>query len=111
MFWTKRPKFPLALRIPVYALTNKWEGDPAEGLSRAVLRRFASAYDPEVFEQIIAALRWSQANPSFDFTSLLPGIRYSNETILAYLRKLLEQLESLEVGAVSSDRPPTEPMT
>jgi hypothetical protein len=51
-------------------------------------------YDEAEIRGIKEALEWARPNADFDFKSILPDIRYSNDEIYRYLMKALDRMNT-----------------
>ncbi|MCP3922106.1 MAG: hypothetical protein GY714_05915 [Desulfobacterales bacterium] len=80
------------LRIPLYKLIYIEDLKSFNGLSNSELLEFEREYSSEERKKIIESLRWGANNNGFDFTSLLEGLSYSNESIYDYICILYNQL-------------------
>ena len=83
-----------SLRIPLYALyyLDDWEGMTA--LAAGTATRLVEDYSSTVFLRIVNALEWAIRNPDFQFASLLPNLKYSNEQIHTFFVEVLKQAKS-----------------
>jgi hypothetical protein len=84
--------FPISLRIPLYKLFYIDDIEEFEGLSDPELIQLNSAYALDEIEEIRNALKWGTNNPNYDFKSILPGIKFNNQSIYKYICIISEQL-------------------
>ena len=80
------------LQIPLYKLlyvqdvTNR-------PLSTRELEQFSKDYEPCEIKKIVEALKWASARPKFPYSSLVSGIKFSDEECHQYLVNVLSQIE------------------
>ncbi|MFZ6643248.1 hypothetical protein ACO0LL_26240 [Undibacterium sp. TC4M20W] len=85
------------LRIPIYNLYYIDDVADFAGLSVEDSRSLQEVYDEEELKGIFEALAWAIKNPEYDFLSLLPNLRHSNEDIYLYLCKIERSLTAAGV--------------
>lgn len=80
------------LEIPLYKLhyLDRIEQQP---LSDTELSRLYQDYDNDEVAAIIHSLEWAAQNPSYPFSSLVPGIQFTQQEICEYIVSLLRQLK------------------
>jgi hypothetical protein len=81
------------LRIPLYKLIYIENIDGFSGLKDSEIKQFYIDYTSDEVENIMNALAWGVENHDFDFRSLLPDLRHSNDTIYRYIVKLQKQIQ------------------
>ena len=89
MTLNKKQKY---LRIPLYKLYYIDDINQFNGLSVSELNQLEHDYTEQELEDITNALIWAKENPEFDFSSLLPGLRHSNNDIKEYINIIFEQI-------------------
>jgi hypothetical protein len=82
------------LRIPLTLILRVDDIEGFEGLNELQLKALQLDYSADEIANIVAALRFAEANPQFDFASLLPGVRRSNAQIYGFLVKILRSIEA-----------------
>ncbi|HET9646591.1 MAG TPA: hypothetical protein VFP68_25240 [Burkholderiaceae bacterium] len=82
------------LRIPLTLIFRVDDIEGFQGLNEQQLEALQLDYDPDEIANIVAALRFAEANPQFDFASLLPGVTKSNAQIHRFLVKILRSIEA-----------------
>lgn len=75
------------LRIPLYRLYGI-RNVRTEKLFNDSWEKFEATYSLEERTNIINVIDWAVHNPGYDFSSLLPDLKHSNEDILFYLNQL-----------------------
>jgi len=83
------------LKIPLNKLYFIDDVETFSGLSIQDLDSLRTEYDESELNEIIESIKWARQNPDFDFLSLLPNLKHSNEDIYKYLCKLEFSLSRL----------------
>ncbi len=83
------------LRIPLYKLNYIDNVNDFSGLTVQDLESLKSEYDKSELKSIVESVNWATKNPDYDFLSLLPDLRHTNEEIYNYLCRLENSLNSL----------------
>jgi hypothetical protein len=83
------------LQIPLYKLYYVEDCTQPVVIEPQIGQLIRKDYDQPTIDNIIDSLVWATRNPDYDYRSLLPNIRHSNEQILQYFQNLLSQLLSL----------------
>ena len=83
------------LKIPLNKLYFIDDVETFSGLSIQDLDSLRTEYDESELNEIIESIKWARQNPDFDFLSLLPKLKHSNEDIYKYLCKLEFSLSRL----------------
>lgn len=81
------------LRIPLYKLNYIENIDAFSGLNDSEIKQIYIDYTSEEVESIMNALEWGVENHDFDFRSLLPDLKHSNDSIYRYIVKLQKQIQ------------------
>ena len=87
------PNHARFLRIPLYKLIYVENIQDFSGLKESEIKQFYIDYTSEEVENIMNALEWGIENQDFDFRSLLPDLRHSNESIYRYIVKIQKQIQ------------------
>lgn len=81
------------LTIPLYWTFHLLEDiNQFSGFSSNQLQELRDGYSEEDLSDMVEALAWAKAHPDTDFSSMLPGLLYSNEALYRYLTILHQQL-------------------
>jgi len=83
------------LKIPIANLYDLDDLNDFKGFKKSGLEYFIGGYEKSEIDGIIEALKWAVENPNYDFLSLLPGLKHTNEEIYEYLCKLEGSLNGL----------------
>jgi len=84
------------LRIPLYSATSLEHLESFERLAPSDLELLRTACSPDELRGLVAALRFAQANPQFDFRPFArPELAASNAQIHAFLCKVLKAMPAL----------------
>jgi len=83
------------LKTPIYKLNYIDNVSDFSGLTMQNLESLKSEYDELELKGIIESVNWAVKNPDYDFLSLLPGLKHTNEEIYEYLCKLEGSLNGL----------------
>lgn len=83
------------LRIPLHKLYYIDNVDTFTGLTEKDISSLKNEYTVEELSLIIRSVHWAIQNEDYDFSSLLPNLKYSNEDIYKYLSKLEQSLTKL----------------
>lgn len=81
------------LRIPLYKLYYIDTLDDYSGLTDSEIQVFCSEYSESVANNILRALEWGVNNPNYNFSSLLPNLKFSNKDIYRYICILDKQFQ------------------
>ena len=85
---------PPYLRLFLYSLVGCRGPGFLERVAFRNLDEITEIHGTEHVVPIVQSLEWAVANPQFNFRKMLPGISYSNEELLAYLKMNLEKLQA-----------------
>jgi hypothetical protein len=83
------------LRIPLYKLyyiDNVYD----YVIDDQFIKAYSKAYSEQERGSILEALEWASVNADYDFKSLLPDIKFTNEEIYFYLTYLLRFIQEAE---------------
>ncbi|MEJ2455889.1 MAG: hypothetical protein P8103_17280 [Candidatus Thiodiazotropha sp.] len=83
------------LRIPLHKLYHIDDVSAFSGLADEEIESLRGEYTELELNEIIHSVKWAIENKDYDFSSLLPNLRQSNEEIYKYLYKLGRSLEDL----------------
>lgn len=83
------------LRIPLHKLFYIDDVDEFSGLSENEIKSLRREYSESELQEIVSSVKWAVENRTYDFTSLLPNLRQSNDEIYRYLCKLNNSLENI----------------
>lgn len=78
----------LFLMIPLYKLFYIDNINDYSGFSEDDLEYLKIEYDESVLIGIVGSVRWATQNSDYDFLSLLPDLKQSNDEIFKYLCEL-----------------------
>lgn len=76
------------LRIPLYKLYYIDNVSDFSGLTKKDLESLKAEYDESELIGIAESVRWATHNQNYDFASLLPNLKQSNDEIFKYLCEL-----------------------
>lgn len=76
------------LRIPLHKLYYIDDISNFSGLTQNELESLKDEYDESELTEITESVRWATQNQNYDFSSLLPNLKQSNDEIFRYLCEL-----------------------
>ncbi len=76
------------LRIPLHKLYYIDNVSDFSGFTKKDIESLKSEYDESELMGIVESVRWATQNQNYDFSSLLPNLKHSNDEIFQYLCKL-----------------------
>jgi len=76
------------LRIPLHKLYYIDNVSDFSGFTKKDIESLKSEYDESELIGIVESVRWATQNQNYDFSSLLPNLKHSNDEIFQYLCKL-----------------------
>ena len=82
------------LRIPLSKLHHLNDLDSFSGLESEDIEAMKREYGEDDSASIVEAIAWAVDNPSYDFSSMLPNLSYTNPQIYQYLCKLDASLKN-----------------
>ncbi len=83
------------LRIPLHKLFYIDDVEEFAGLTQEEINNLRSEYSDSELQAIVRSVKWAIENRGYDFSSLLPNMRISNEEIYNYLCKLDNSLDKI----------------
>ena len=79
---------PNYIRIPMFKLYHLDSVNDFNGFDAVEWAQVAEEYSEEEVSGIVSAIGWAVKNREFDFLSLLPNLKFSNEEIYSFFCKL-----------------------
>jgi hypothetical protein len=76
------------LRIPLHKLYYIDNVSDFSGFTKKDIESLKNEYDESELIGIVESVRWATQNQNYDFSSLLPNLKHSNDEIFLYLCKL-----------------------
>ncbi|MFW5443933.1 MAG: hypothetical protein ACKE51_06480 [Methylococcaceae bacterium] len=83
------------LMIPLYKLYYIDNINDFSGFTKEDLKCLKIEYDESVLIGIVRSVRWATQHPDYDFSSLLPDLKQSNDEIFKYLCDLDSSLKTV----------------
>jgi hypothetical protein len=76
-------------------LVGKSDKDKLGSLSEGQRDYWRSKHELEQLRHILAALGWAEEHPAFPFSSLLPNLKFADETLYKYLCQIKGDFEEI----------------
>ena len=84
------------LRIPLGMLYYLEDLQSFRGLPKATIKGMPKSYTSTEMDELIKVVRWAVEHPDFDFHSMFPQLKYTNEQIYGYLCLVDKSYEKLK---------------
>jgi hypothetical protein len=88
------------LCIPLYKL-HYLDEIADQPLTQRELEQLYTDYDGDEIQRLFSSLEWAYNHPHYPFSSLFPGVRFSDQEAYRYLVNLLRQLKASRPGTAS----------
>ncbi|MFN7372103.1 MAG: hypothetical protein ACK5ZY_07415 [Cyclobacteriaceae bacterium] len=92
-------ELPKHIRIPLYKMYYITNVKEEKFIDANFIKSFKKDYTLVQQNEILSSLKWALENPNYDFKSLLPGLKHTNDDILYYFKCVYDTLLGKESQA------------